>query len=69
MRFAFVPQELGIKPCPNVSFLSRFPCLRQAITGNSGQSLPLQCCASPEAVATLRIDVFRCGAPCTRKEA
>jgi hypothetical protein len=28
--------------CPNVICSSPFPCLRQAITGNSGQSLPSQ---------------------------
>lgn len=38
---------LTIMPCPNVICSSRFQCLRQAITGNSGQSLPPQCCASP----------------------
>ena len=58
-----------VEVCPNVICLSPFPCLHQAIRGNSGQFRPRQCCFSSEAAATLRPDAVRCSAPRTREEA
>ena len=53
--------------CPNVICLSPFPCLNQATTGNSGQSLPPRYCVSSEASATVGQISDSLDAPRTRE--